>query len=761
MLTKIIAVKNVGRFINSAAPGNPELCRNTYICGANGFGKTTLCAVLRSLQTGDPGHVLGRHTLGAVEPPTVEFLTPAGVVKFDGESWSERIEQIAIFDGVFIADNVHSGEVVDIGHKRNLYRVIVGEDGVRLADEDARLAAESRAKTGEITAAAKALQAHIPAGMTILDFIGLPADDEIDARIEDQFRQVAAAREAEQIQNRPTLVEFDLPALTADFAAVLATTVDGVAEDAELHLADHLQRHCFAEDGTAWLATGLDWADDDCPFCGQDIRGLPLIAAYRDIFSDRYRALTEKISSAREAIERQLGDAFLARLEATAANNRARREFWERFCAFDAVSCELPAGLAGKAGKLRSAAIELLERKLAAPLSPVAIDEAYTNAIREFEDEMAQLKSANGAIRAANAIISAKKEETGAADLRAAESKLGYLRTVRLRHTVAVAKLCEEHAALCAAKALIDRDKDEVRARLNEHTEAVVEPYERRINELLTAFNAGFVIAKTAHAYPGGLATSTYQIVINETPVDLGDVKTPTDRPSFKNTLSGGDRATLALAFFLASLERDPTRADKIVVFDDPFSSQDAFRRRQTLHEISRMSHACAQTFVLSHDATFLKQLWDKAPADSRIALAISDHRALGSKIAPTDLEAACRGRTATDMDDLQTHVTTGAGNLLDIIRKMRTVLETYCRTTFVGYFEAHDALGTIVRKIRDGGEAHPASALYDELDQINDYTAQYHHGEDLADTSPDKIDPVELCGFVRRTLKVANALQA
>jgi wobble nucleotide-excising tRNase len=290
----------------------------------------------------------------------------------------------------------------------------------------------------------------------------------------------------------------------------------------------------------------------------------------------------------------------------------------------------------------------------------------------------------------------------------------------------------------------------------------VVKPYERRINALLDAFNAGFTITETKHSYPAGIASSNYQLVINNTAIDVGDGDTPSDTPSFKNTLSGGDRTTLALAFFLAHLERDKELARKIVVFDDPLNSQDAFRRRQTVHEIMKVAGQCAQVIVLSHDATFLKQVWDKAPAAERISLTIADHRAQGSKLMPIDLEKACQGRTATDIDDLQTYVTTGAGNLLDLIRKMRVVLETYCWTTYPTSFQAaQDWLGEIVRKTRESGSAHPIAALYDELDQINDYTSQYYHGEDVADATPDQIDPTELTGYVRRTLKIVNALQA
>lgn len=133
MLRKFVSIKNVGRFRNSAATGNPELARYTLIVGANGFGKTTLCAVLRSLQSGDPAHIVGRTTLGIESAPTVELLLPAGLARFDGTAWSALYPALAIFDGVFVAENVHSGEVVEINHRRNLYRVIIGEEG-RLGD---------------------------------------------------------------------------------------------------------------------------------------------------------------------------------------------------------------------------------------------------------------------------------------------------------------------------------------------------------------------------------------------------------------------------------------------------------------------------------------------------------------------------------------------------------------------------------------------------------------------------------------------------
>jgi wobble nucleotide-excising tRNase len=213
------------------------------------------------------------------------------------------------------------------------------------------------------------------------------------------------------------------------------------------------------------------------------------------------------------------------------------------------------------------------------------------------------------------------------------------------------------------------------------------------------------------------------------------------------------------LAFFLAHLERELDLATRIVVFDDPFSSQDAFRRRQTIFEIRRVSNECGQTIVLSHDVQFLKQLWEKYPPAERTALQLASVPEAGSKIRTFDIEDACRGRAAAELDDLVAYRATGAGNPREIIKKLRIVVETHFRGTFTGSFDANDNCGTILLKIRAGGDQHPAWQSYDGLNRINDYTAEYHHGEDPENAAEPPLDETELRGFVDDTLRMVNAL--
>lgn len=383
MLKKFIAIKNVGRFLNSAAPGNPQLARQTLILGANGFGKTTIGAVFRSLQTGDPSYILGRRTLGVSAAPAIELLLDAGQVRFDGTDWDATEPDIAIFDGVFVADNVHSGEIVDIEHKRNLYRVIIGNQGLKLAAEDADLAAASRAKTGEVTTAGRALQALVPAGMKLDTFLTLPVVADIDNQIAEQQQIIDAVGQAAAIRARAALSEFVIPALPEGFAHLLSKTIDDVAKDAQQRLVAHLAAHKMTTSGENWIAFGTEHASDTCPFCGQDISGLQLIAAFRAVFSTRYKALASEIATMKTAVAQAFGEAPLARLETVAEQNNAGMEFWNKYCTINTTPLALPTDTVPAARRLAAAAIFLLDRKSAAPLEPISSGADFAAALDE------------------------------------------------------------------------------------------------------------------------------------------------------------------------------------------------------------------------------------------------------------------------------------------------------------------------------------------------------------------------------------------
>src|SRR5262249_12310985 len=108
-IKKIVKLKNIGRFANLAAKGDVQFKRLTVIYGPNGYGKTTLAGVLRSLATGDPAYVTERATLAADSGPHAEILLDAGRATFSNGAWSATAGELEIYDSTFVNDNVYTG----------------------------------------------------------------------------------------------------------------------------------------------------------------------------------------------------------------------------------------------------------------------------------------------------------------------------------------------------------------------------------------------------------------------------------------------------------------------------------------------------------------------------------------------------------------------------------------------------------------------------------------------------------------------------
>ena len=596
MLRRIIAIKNVGRFRNSATTPAHTLAKYVVVFAGNGYGKTTLCTIARSVQSGDAAPVIGRQTLGTIEGPDVDLLFADGNRRLKNGEWSSTFSKISVFDATFVSENVHSGDIVDIANKRNLYRVIIGRAGVDLAEQEKALTEDGRTTQADLTAAEKALRQVCPEEISLTDFINLPADPDIDSKIEIQRQVIGALQEAEAIERRPALIPLPIPP-AFELNSILERSLQTLGAAAE-----------------ALFSTAL--------------------------------------------------------------------EFWRRYCPLEPEGFSDTDSNFDDIARSSDVLTGCLDRKARQPHVPIDGGSPLTEAQHALSRARGVFDRYNQAVQVANQTIAECKQGTAQGDLRTAQRQLIRLEAAKRRHEEDVTSACNDFVLLDEKKKLIEATKADVRNQLEAHTREVIQPYEDRINDFLDMFNADFRLVGTTHGYPGGIATSTYQLLINNRRVDLGDLRTPIDQPSFKNTLSTGDRMTLGLAIFLAQLERETDLTERIVIFDDPFSSQDAFRRSQTVYEIIRVARACAQVIVLSHDVQFLKQLWEKYPAAERSALQITLEPS-GSKISVFDLDVACRGRAAAELDDLIAFRSTGAGNLREIIKKLRVVLETHFRLSY------------------------------------------------------------------------------
>ena len=561
MIEKFIRIANVGRFHNYKAAGDVSLQKLNLFFGENGRGKTTLCAVLRSLQSGKSEFIAERKTLGVTDQSFVELRLGGKTFTLNNGVWSGTHSEIAIFDSVFVHQNVYAGDHVDHEHKKSLYRVIVGAQGVALAQQVDDLDTKIKDANSDIRAKKAEAEKYLPDTLSLDAFLKLTAIPDVDAKVKQKSEQVAslqkAADQEEEIRTKASLSEVQLPALPSSFTPLLARQIDNIAADAEALVREHITKH-MDEHGETWLSQGLGYATDTtCPFCGQDIDGNDLLAAYRSYFNAEYNTLKAEIASLETSINEAIGDAVLFPIQGIMAGNVTLSAFWRQF-----IPVELPAisfeSIQNAYGTLRIECLLLAEKKRQSPLENIVPSAAFTDAALALDEFRTAVTSYNTTIKSCNSQIAAKKQSAGTGALMKTKGELTSLEAARDRHKPDVDKACKAHQTALTAKDQLDVQKTAAKKKLDQFCQNVLKAYQESINDYLDKFNAGFRVSNTCHSYAGGKPSSQFQIVINNTELELGGDKTPAGTPCFKTALSAGDRSALALAFFLASLKHDP-----------------------------------------------------------------------------------------------------------------------------------------------------------------------------------------------------------
>lgn len=552
-IKKILHVKNIGRFLNGIQKG-PEFKRYNLFFAENGRGKTTLCAVLRSLQTGEHEHITERKTVGlSSDDPVAEIRLDASNVRYANQTWNVTVPEISIFDTTFVARNVHAGEYVDKAHRSNLFEVIIGATGVTLSEQVNTLDATIREMNSKIAKAKKAIEQHLLSGTKMELFLELAEDSDIDSKITIKTVEQNAVKQADQITKRETLTKIPVPVLPETFFKVLAKTLEDVSEDAEARLEEQISHHDMHDKGQPWLAEGLGYLSNGaCPFCGQNTKELTLVEAYKQFFSQSYKDLIQEISQLQADMESAIGETTLAIMRRNVSTNEAGAHFWKTFVD---IAIEIPdydGAITTPARLLYQSTVTLIEAKQKNPLSVVMLDEIFNTAMEGYQAVCSVLDTYNTDITSANEAIAAQKKQVENANPVAIEKDLARLQLIKLRYDSKIQPLCTEYLKHLADKDTLVKDKNSAKTALDKYADTTISNYETTINALLDGFGAGFTITNSRKSYVGGTPSSVDQILINNQPIDLGNGSMPPGQHCFRTTLSSGDKSTLALAFFLS-----------------------------------------------------------------------------------------------------------------------------------------------------------------------------------------------------------------
>ncbi len=729
----------------------------------NGRGKTTLCAILRSLQSGHSEYISERKALGTSDAASVQIRVGGNTVSFSSNGWSATHPDISIFDSAFIHDNVYAGDYVDHEHKKNLYRIIVGAQGVQLAEQIEELDSKIRDANRDINTKKDAASRNLPNGILLDTYLEWQPVEGVEIKIQQKSTEITnrqrTLEKATEIHAKSLLAKIALPTLPTDFLTILAKELADVTTDAESRVRQQITDHQMGNQGETWLSQGVGFIENDnCPFCGQGIDANELIAAYHSHFNAAYKALKQEVTQLSGRITNAIGESSLNTTQQTISNNLTLVEFWKQF-----VETNLPDfaldDVRTKYATLHDISLVLAQRKQQTPIESISPDAGFQSALDAVIALQQSLQAYNTAVDECNTRISEQKiaaQQGG--DITALKNELAGLEAKKKRFESEVVQACGAYQTATRAKTQLEGEKQTAKEQLDQYCQQILQTCERSINAYLDQFNTGFRIVNTQHSYRGGSPSSQFQIQINDMPVSLGDNRTPSGTPCFKTTLSSGDRSALALAFFLAALRQDPDITNKIVVLDDPFTSLDRFRRTCTQQLIKNLTNTAQQVIVMSHDSHFLKLIYDAHPNDEIKTLQLA-HVGDGTMLGEWDIVAETQSTYHKNHGSLLSFYRDRTGVPLDVARAIRPFLEGWLRVHFPGHFQPNEWLGNFIEKIRsaDGNSGlQHAQADLSELEAINDYSKKYHHDQN-PNADAETISSDELHGFVKRTLRLVG----
>lgn len=694
-------------------------------------------------------------------PRTSSSIATAGLQEaiFQDNAWNRIVGNMALFDDVFIDENVSSGLVVDADHRQRLHDLILGAQAVTLNQQLEGLVAQIEAHNTALRTKGEAIPAAERGALSVDEFCALPERADIDEAIETAERNLAAAREQDSVRNESLFEALTLPRFdAADLEQILQQDLPSLdaaaATQIQAHLAD------LGQGGEAWIADGMDrvqqvppGSTETCPFCAQSLEQSPIISHYRGYFSAAYSELKRTVSEALFALRRSHGGDAQAAFERAVRVAGERRQFWSQFCDVPEIAIDT-ATIGQNWRAAREAVGGQLEEKQGAPLERmelptstrvvVAAHEAHREAIAELSQRLQQ----------ANAAIRIVKERAATADLSLLTANVARLKAIKARHSPTTAPICTSYLGEKEAKAETERRRDEVRARLDEHRVTAFPAFQTAINLYLQRFTAGFGLGSVTPANIRGGATCTYNVLINDMPVPVAGGTPEPGEPSFRNTLSSGDRSTLALAFFFASLDLDPALASKVVVIDDPITSLDEHRALTTVQEIRHLAGRASQVIVLSHDKRFLCRIWQGSDPATCAALLVA-RDGVGSTLREWDVSED----SITEHDrwhaTLRAHLDGGTPNNREAAQGIRHVLEGFLRVVYPDHFPPGGLLGQF-RNLCEQRVGTPQQILDEsntrELADLVEYAKRFHHETNPA-WETEVINDAELTGFVRRTL--------
>lgn len=766
MITKIMRLKNIGKFYDFSARGNGlDWHKNTFLYAPNAYGKSTLVNVCQSIRDNNPKIIHARKTLGSVTSPEAVIIIDGVNHVYSGVKWDKTCSAIQIFDVPFIHANILSHEI-EHEHRKNLHRIIIGAAGTKLAEELSTLKTKEKNKRQQFEGLHAEFSRSAFVHHTLYAFLAIPATEEaaVTARIEKLEKDIKSKETETQVRALAFPIAIAAPAFDSSAAKTLATEkLAFVHEAAETLVLEHIDKNISDKNhAKEFIRQGLDLVQADCPFCGQDLTTAAyLLGAYREFFDDAFRKFQTELSQFASSLANWNVENELTVLVSSHNANTATVKQWEPFISTWVLLPDASAFVETARTKLTASKVKVLaelEKKRKDPTADADLSRFDTMAA-ELESLKTSVESYNKAVADFTAKTRDYVDKLPKSDVDALRLALAKQCEIEKRFKPEWKKWATDYpAAKKDADGLLVK-KDEKQKELESYTKTIFKTYQKRINELLVALGTDFIITdlkgKTDDRANESYSDFGFLILGKKIPLKGRQ----DDAPCFKNTLSEGDKSTLAFAFFIASLEKMLYLDKQIVILDDPLSSLDETRREATARVLLDLSPKLNQLCVFTHKKDFLWMVFDKI--QNNTVLQLRSDKTNGSWLEPFDVEEDRKSEYAKMVEAMQRYVDEDFGLTPDTMQgNIRKVFEIVLKTKYYRILatdiKGKKGLAKLLETLFDAGllDAALKPQLFDLCSVANDS----HHGK-IVDAASKNLTRDELIPLISQALDLLEKI--
>ena len=758
MIEKVITIRGIGLLKEAFPSGAQPFKKINLVYAENGRGKSTFSTILRSLSTGDANLILSKKTLGERCEPEAQILISGHCYRFRKGQWNKSYSKILIFDDHFVENNVYSGSRVEAVHRENLLEFVLGEKGVLLKKDIDRITEEIENINKEL----RRLEQEIIKYSTpyqVEEFVNLPPSADVDFKLEQVTKKFNDTQNVIALKYRPLWSDVVLPGFDLnDIEKLLMSSLDDVVQEAERQVKAHV---CRLGDGAEdWIRQGLKYLGtiNNCPFCNQNLNKVDLIEAYKSYFNISYESLKRRITEKLKEIEENFSEKKWFQILETLRNNKNAEVAWNDHPDLSFPRLPEESKLSSVWTTLLDATLSCIKMKAGDPLAVLEIPNDLRVAYEKYKMVCKEIEDYNNKVMKINSEINSLIKSLLLVNPSELQKEINRLQAEKRRLQPEIDIICKTYLDLQKQKNELDKEKSHKREQLNQYTKEIIRQYKEAINELLKRFGAGFSIEAFSVKHIRGIPRTEYALRVMREPVPLTS-QSEENSPNFSNTLSSGDKRTLALAFFLARVKLESELHDHVIIVDDPVSSFDAGRRHATRNILIELSQNCSQLIILSHDATFLRDFLRDIEKDNNddiyqtLQIIRSGEYSIFDK---GDIYRICQEEYYKVYERLIHYLKEGpSGNECQIAGDIRVYLEYNLRFRFPVELEDLDTLGKMINRIRQSpDEFLPVSKRLKDLEELNDFSSPFHHG---AGDRPGKLTDAELRPKVELALEIGR----